>query len=73
MDISKRGDISKEDLKSWTKAILNKKFPGVPFDEEAFEKGYNRMDTNKDGIISREDVRIITINKLKRENLFFDN
>ena len=31
------------------------------------------MDSNKDGIVNREDIRMLTINKLKQENLYFEN
>ena len=45
MDINKKGGtLSKDDLLKWTKAILQKKYPDVPFCEESFEKGYRLMD-----------------------------
>ena len=47
-----------------------KKFPGVPFSEENFQKGFRMMDTTKDGKVDIQDIRMITLNKVKRENLY---
>ena len=53
--------------------MLAKKFPGVPFDEEAFEKGYATLDNNKDGLINHEDIKNIVEAKVKKEGLYFDH
>ena len=70
MDTKKNGKLEKEDLRSWCKAILAKKFPGVQFSEEHFQKGFNMMDFTKDGKVDISDIRAYTLNKVKRENLY---
>ena len=49
---------------------MEKKHPGVPFSEKMFERGFARMDANKDGKITLDDVKIITLAKVKKENLY---
>ena len=73
MDVRKKGVLTKEDLRAWTKAILTKKHPGVPFNEENFQKGFAMLDQTKDGKITIEDIRQITLNKVKEENLYFNS
>ena len=72
MDVKRKGVLSKEDLRTWTKAILSKKYPGVPFDEESFEQGYRLMDSNKDGLINVEDIKEMVKAKVIRENLYVE-
>ena len=60
-------------MRVWTKAILQKKYPNVPFDEEAFLKGFKMLDATSDGKVNRDDIRKITINRLKRESLYSEN
>ena len=60
-------------MRTWTKAILLKKFPGVPFSEEDFQIGFSALDTNKDGKINIDDIRDITMKKVKEENMFFEH
>ena len=52
---------------------MHKKFPGVPFSEEDFQKGFAAIDTTKDGKVNIDDIRDITMNKVKKENLFFEH
>ena len=73
MDVRKSGTLSEEDLRLWTKAILAKKYPGIPFDEENFKKGFAKLDTTKDGKINIVDIRHIVKNKVLKENLYFEN
>ena len=42
----------------------------IPFSEENFQKGFRMMDTTKDGKVDIQDIRMITLNKVKRENLY---
>ena len=49
-----------------------KKFPGVPFSEENFQKGFRMMDTTKDGKVDIQDIRMITLNKVKRESFHWE-
>ena len=63
-------DLTREDLRMWTKAIMDKKYPGKEFNEANFEKGFSRMDVNKDGKINIEDIKIIVLKKVKKENLY---
>ena len=73
MDTNRKGVLTQEDLRSWTKAILHKKYPGVPFSEEHFQLGFSAMDTTKDGKVDIDDIYLITLNKVKKENLFIGN
>ena len=61
--MNKKGCISQEDMRAWTKAIMNKKFPNVPFNEEAFQKGFGELDTTKDGSVTIDDIKMITMRK----------
>ena len=45
------GVLSIEDLRSWTKSIQQRKFPNEQFNEEAFQKGFGKLDANRDGKI----------------------
>ena len=49
---------------------MEKKYPNMEFDESMFEKGFQLLDMNKDGKINIEDIRMIVINKCKREKLY---
>ena len=49
---------------------MEKKHPGIPFSEKMFEKGFARLDVDKDGKITLNDVKIITLAKVKKENLY---
>ena len=62
--------LSKKDLRTWVKTIMEKKYPGKQFDESAFEKGFGRMDVNQDGKLDIADIRTIVMKKVKRENLY---
>ena len=73
MDVKRNGNLSKDDLRTWTKAILSKKYPGVPFCEKSFEQGYRLMDKNKDGLINIEDIKDIVKDKVKAEKLYSGN
>merc|ERR1712183_272599 len=42
--------LTRDDLRVWTKAIMVKKHPNLEFDEKAFEKGFQSLDQDKDGI-----------------------
>ena len=35
-----------------------------------FEKGFTKMDVNKDGTVNLEDLKLIVRNKCKREGLY---
>ena len=60
MNISgKSGNLSIEDLRSWTKSIQQKLHPGTQFSEEAFMKGFAMLDRNKDGQLNIDDIIII--------------
>ena len=63
-------DLTIADLRTWTKAIMDKKYPDKPFSEENFLKGFARLDVNKDGRINIEDIKIIVLKKVKKENLY---
>ena len=62
--------ISKDDLRTWTKAIMQKKYPDKEFNEKYFEKGFARIDVNKNGKIDINDIRQIVKKKVKKENLY---
>ena len=66
----KKEFITKNDMRVWTKKIMEKKHPGIPFSEKMFEKGFARIDVDKDGKITLNDVKIITLAKVKKENLY---
>ena len=70
IDVNKKGYISQEDMRAWTKAILTKKFPNMPFSEEAFQKGFGELDTTKDGQVNIDDIRMITMKKINQQNLY---
>ena len=63
-------ELTKKDLRNWTKTIMAMRHPGKEFSEENFEKGFARMDVNKDGKVNLEDIRIIVLKKVKKENLY---
>ena len=44
--------LTRDDIRVWTKAIMAKKHPDVPFDENAFEKGFQSLDQDKDGKVT---------------------
>ena len=67
---SKPGELTKDDLRAWTKAIMAKKYPNKEFSEEWFEKGFQKLDMDKDGTLNIEDLKIIVLEKVKRENLY---
>ena len=67
---NKTGVVSKHEIKTWTKQIMSKKYPNREFDESMFEEGFKRLDVNKDGTISLEDIVLIVRNKCKREGLY---
>ena len=73
MDSKGKGNnLTKDDLKLWTQAIMKKKFPGVPFCEQSFERGFRFMDSNKDGVVNVEDIKEIVKAKVIKENLYND-
>ena len=49
---NRSGELSKNELKTWTKAIMAKKHPNMKFDEKMFEKGFSLLDVNKDGFVN---------------------
>ena len=49
---------------------MAKKHPDVKFSEEAFQQGFRKLDTNKNGRIEIEDIKLIVMKKVKRENLY---
>ena len=57
--------VSKDALRSWTKAIMDKKYPGKKFSEKHFERGFAAMDVNKDGLIDFDDIQLIVMKKVK--------
>ena len=67
---NKTGELSRNELRTWTKHIMAKKHPGSKFNEEMFDKGFKTMDVNKDGTINIEDIKMIVINKCKKEKLY---
>ena len=67
---NKSGVISKQEIKTWTKQIMAKKYPNREFDESMFEMGFSKLDVNNDGKISLEDIKLIVLNKCKREGLY---
>ena len=64
------GELSKDDMRKWTQAIMAKKHPDRKFDEAAFEKGFSKLDANRDGSVNIEDIKLIVLKKVKRENLY---
>ena len=46
------------------------KYPDKKFSEKAFEKGFQKLDVNRDGKLDLEDIRIIVEKKVKKENLY---
>ena len=66
----KSSQLEKHDIKAWTKKIMEKKHPGKKFSEEAFEKGWLKLDVTRDGKINYEDIRVIVEKKVKKENLY---
>ena len=67
---SKPGELTKEDLRAWTKAIMAKKYPNREFSEEHFEKGFQKMDMDKDGRLNIDDLKLIVLEKVKKEKLY---
>ena len=65
-----QGELSQDDLRKWTQAILSKKHPDVKFDEANFQKGFRKLDANKNGVIEFEDIKLIVMKKVKKENLY---
>ena len=63
-------DLTQDALRKWTQAIMAKKHPDVKFSEEAFQQGFRKLDTNKNGRIEIEDIKLIVMKKVKRENLY---
>ena len=49
---------------------MEKKHPGKPFHEENFEKGFACMDVNKDGKLDVDDIKLMVLNKVKKEKLY---
>ena len=70
---NRTGQLSKEELKTWVKVIMAKKCPDKNFNDEMFEKGFRRMDMNKDGVVNIEDIKLIVRNRCKREGLYVGN
>ena len=68
-DYSKK-QLTKHDMRVWTKQIMAWKHPNVPFSEENFEKGFKWMDVNKDGKLDEIDIKEIVMKKVKREGLY---
>ena len=62
--------ISRDDMRTWTKKMLELKHPGVPFNEENFEKGFVQMDVDKNGKLTIKDIRLIVLAKVKKANLY---
>ena len=60
-------------MKVWTKQILEKRHPGVPFHEANFDKGFKWMDVNKDGKLDICDIKIMVLKKVKKEGLYIGN
>ena len=67
---SSPGALTKDDMRKWTKEIMQKKFPDKKFDEKTFESGFRRLDSNKDGLIHLDDIRGIVLKKVQKENLY---
>ena len=65
-----KGELSRDDLRKWTQAIMAKKYPDKKFDEASFEKGFARLDANRDGSVNIEDIKLIVLKKVKKENLY---
>ena len=49
---NRTNELTKDDIRLWTKAIMAKKYPEKTFSEEDFEKGFRTLDKNKDGKIN---------------------
>ena len=64
------GELSRDDLRRWTQAIMAKKYPDKKFSEAAFEQGFNKLDANRDGQVNIEDIKLIVMKKVKKENLY---
>ena len=62
--------LTKDDIRKWTKSIMEKKFPGKAFSEKHFESGFKTLDSNKDGKIMLDDIRSVVLKKVKKENLY---
>ena len=62
--------VSKQEMRVWTKKIMEKKYPNKEFSEVAFERGFTKLDVDKDGELTVKDIKAIVLNKVKRENLY---
>ena len=62
--------LTKNDLRTWTKQIMAKKHPDKEFSEEMFERGFRVMDVNKDGRLDLDDIRLMVLKKVQKENLY---
>ena len=49
---------------------MEKRHPGVPFNDENFEKGFKWLDVNKDGRLDSDDIKIMVLKKVKKEGLY---
>ena len=49
---------------------MEERHPGVDFSEDAFCKGFDRFDQNKDGKIDFKDIKRVVEKKVKNENLY---
>ena len=49
---------------------MEKKYPDKRFSEQAFEKGFDRLDVTKDGKLTIADIRLIVLKKVQKENLY---
>ena len=62
--------LSKDDMRMWTKKMLELKYPNIPFNEENFQKGFAHMDVDKNGKLTIKDIKLIVLAKVKKENLY---
>ena len=65
-----KNELTRDDMRAWTKKLLELKHPNIPFNEKNFEKGFVAMDVDKSGKLTIKDIRLIVLNKVKKENLY---
>ena len=65
-----KNNITKHEMRNWTQIIGRKKCPGKPFDEEAFERGFQKLDWNKDGTIGFDEIKNMVLKKVQNEGLY---
>ena len=62
--------LSKNDLRTWVKSVMEMKYPNEKFDEKAFERRFARMDVNKDGMLGVSHIKKVVMKKVKQDDLY---